>query len=85
MINILRLIIATNDIFTFLCSLLLFNLTNDDFFIFQGGLWFDNRLSYGQIDMNKWVPENGKLGLNMYTPSDPPNANGTLVEAYMSG
>ncbi|KAK3713288.1 hypothetical protein RRG08_043869 [Elysia crispata] len=51
----------------------------------HGGLWFDNRLSYGQIDMNKWVPENGKLGLNMYTPSDPPNANGTLVEAYMSG
>ncbi|GFO45232.1 transmembrane protein 2-like [Plakobranchus ocellatus] len=50
----------------------------------RGGLWFDNRLSYGQIDMHKYVPENGKLGLNQYTPRDPPTPNGTIIESILS-
>ncbi|GFS25367.1 transmembrane protein 2-like [Elysia marginata] len=50
----------------------------------HGGLWFDNRLSYGQIDMHRFVPENGKLGLNQYTPREPNNINGTIVETYLS-
>ncbi|RUS75791.1 hypothetical protein EGW08_016452, partial [Elysia chlorotica] len=48
------------------------------------GLWFDNRLSYGQTDMNKYVPENAKMGLNNYSPRDPPNENGTLTETVLS-
>ncbi|GFO45235.1 transmembrane protein 2, partial [Plakobranchus ocellatus] len=50
-----------------------------------GGLWFDNRVSYGQWDMNKFVPENARMSLNLYTPKDPPKPGGKAIETELSG
>ena len=50
----------------------------------QAGVWFDNMLSYGQMDMGVYVPENGKMGLNHYSPTDTGTPDGAPTETVLS-
>ncbi|RUS75792.1 hypothetical protein EGW08_016453 [Elysia chlorotica] len=49
------------------------------------GLWFDSRISSGEMDNNKFIPENAILGISMYSPRVPPNPRGRPVESVLSG
>ncbi|GFO06520.1 transmembrane protein 2-like [Plakobranchus ocellatus] len=49
----------------------------------KDGLWFDSRVSYGQTEDGVFIPENAKIGLNYYSPREPPNAEGQLVETLL--
>ena len=53
--------------------------------VFQYGLWFDSRISFGQYHKSDFVPENGVIRTNLfYDPRDPPNENGTKTDTILS-
>ncbi|GFO45238.1 transmembrane protein 2-like [Plakobranchus ocellatus] len=48
------------------------------------GLWFDTRISSGEMDGKTFIPENGMMGMAMYSPRDPPIPTGEMVESVLS-
>ncbi|GFR70414.1 transmembrane protein 2-like [Elysia marginata] len=50
----------------------------------KSGLWFDDRLSAGEVVEGEYVGEGGRAGISLYSARDPPNENGTRIMTTFS-
>ncbi|KAK3713284.1 hypothetical protein RRG08_043866 [Elysia crispata] len=48
------------------------------------GLWFDSRISSGEMSNNQFIPQNAIMGLSKYSPRDRADPKGRLVESVLS-
>ena len=51
----------------------------------QSGLWFDDRLSTGEMVEGEYVGESGRAGISLYSAREPPTENGTRIMTTFSG
>ncbi|KAK3792936.1 hypothetical protein RRG08_064199, partial [Elysia crispata] len=51
----------------------------------KSGLWFDDRLSTGEMVEGEYVGESGRAGISLYSAREPPTENGTRIMTTFSG